>query len=83
MAMVRSILSEAGRTQLSQSELISNQSLGINGASRDGTHRAIQDALYQQVLDQVRYTDTRLAASLQLARVMGCVVRRRYNAASR
>lgn len=36
MAMVRSILAEAGRTQLSQSELISNQSLGISGASRDG-----------------------------------------------
>ncbi|MDJ3219340.1 DNA-binding protein, partial [Salmonella enterica] len=40
MAMVRSILAEAGRTQLSQSELISNQSLGISGASCDGTHRA-------------------------------------------
>ncbi|MCT7085152.1 phage integrase N-terminal domain-containing protein, partial [Salmonella enterica] len=46
MAMVRSILAEAGRTQLSQSELISNQSLGISGASCDGTHRAIPDALY-------------------------------------
>ncbi len=42
MAMVRSILAEAGRTQLSQSELISNQSLGISGASCDGTHRAIR-----------------------------------------
>lgn len=40
MAMVRSILAEAGRTQLSQSELISNQSLGISGASRDGMHQA-------------------------------------------
>ncbi len=34
MAMVRSNLAEAGRTQLSQSKLISNQSLGISGASR-------------------------------------------------
>ncbi|MFB5641766.1 integrase domain-containing protein [Kluyvera ascorbata] len=71
MAMVRSILAEAGRTQLSQSELISNQSLGINGACRDGTHRAIPDAFYQQVLERVRQTDAGLAASLQLARVMG------------
>ncbi|ELY4483315.1 integrase domain-containing protein, partial [Cronobacter turicensis] len=71
MAMVRSILAEAGRMQLSQSELISNKSLGISGASRDGTHRAIPDALYQQVQDRVRQTDPGLAASLQLARVMG------------
>lgn len=39
-------------------------------ASRDGTHRAIPDALYQLVLDRVEQTDTGLAASLQLARVM-------------
>ena len=71
MAMVRSILAEAGRMQLSQSELISNKSLGISVASRDGTHRAIPDALYQQVQDRVRQTDPGLAASLQLARVMG------------
>ena len=71
MAMVRSILAEAGRTQLSQSELISNQSLGISGASRNGTHRAIPDALYHQVLDRVHHIDVGLAASLQLARVMG------------
>ncbi|MFW8236151.1 phage integrase N-terminal domain-containing protein, partial [Klebsiella pneumoniae] len=71
MAMVRSILTEAGRTQLSQSELISNQSLGINGACRDGTHRAIPDAFYQQVLERIQQTDAGLAASLQLARVMG------------
>ncbi|EHB0186781.1 DNA-binding protein [Salmonella enterica] len=71
MAMVRSILAEAGRTQLSQSELISNQSLGISGASCDGTHRAIPDALYHQVLDRVHHIDAGLAASLQLARVMG------------
>lgn len=69
--MVRSILTEAGRTQLSQSELISNQSLGINGACRDGTHRAIPDAFYQQVLERIQQTDAGLAASLQLARVMG------------
>jgi hypothetical protein len=49
--MVRSILAEAGRMQLSQSELISNKSLGISGACHDGTHWAIPDALYQQVLD--------------------------------
>lgn len=71
MAMVRSILAEAGRMQLTQSELISNQSLGISGASRDGTHRAIPDTLYHQVLDWVHHIDAGLAASLQLARVMG------------
>lgn len=54
MAMVRSILAEAGRMQFSQSELISNQSLGISGASRDGAHRAIPDVLYQQVLNRIQ-----------------------------
>jgi hypothetical protein len=71
MVMVRSILTEAGRTQLSQSELISNRSLGISGACRDGTHRAIPDVFYQQVLERIQQTDAGLAASLQLARVMG------------
>ncbi len=69
--MVRSILAEAGRTQLSQSELISNKSLGISGASRDGTHRVIPYALYQQVVERLQQTDAGLAISLQLARVMG------------
>lgn len=71
MAMVRTILWDAGCTKLSQSERISNKSLGINGASRDGRHKAVPDELYRRVLEQIARYDGGLAVCLTLARMMG------------
>ncbi|EAZ9182767.1 DNA-binding protein [Salmonella enterica] len=71
MATVRKILTQAGREKLAQSERISNKSLGLAGASRNGTRQAITPEYYQQVLDTARQKDAGLAAALELARLMG------------
>ncbi|EFB7642814.1 DNA-binding protein [Escherichia coli] len=70
-AAIRKILTQAGREKLAQSERISNKSLGLAGASRNGTRRAITPERYQQVADTARLKDAGLAAALELARLMG------------
>lgn len=49
-AAIRKILAQAGRDKLAQSERISNKSLGLAGATRNHTRRAITPERYQQVL---------------------------------
>ncbi|CAH6141720.1 Tyrosine recombinase XerC [Citrobacter koseri] len=71
MAAVRKILTQAGRKKLAQSERISNKSLGLAGASRNGTRQAITPEHYQQVVDTARQKDAGLAAALELSRLMG------------
>ena len=71
MSAIRSLLREAGRTKLADSERLSSQALGLSGASREGTHLAITPALYQQVLTLAQQKDPGLAAVTELARVMG------------
>ena len=71
MAAIRCVLVQAGRNKLADSERISNRSLGLSGASRAGTHRAIPDDRYQQVLELARTKDPGLAAALELSRLMG------------
>ncbi|VEA60587.1 Tyrosine recombinase xerD [Salmonella enterica subsp. salamae] len=71
MAAIRSLLMQAGRDKLATSERISNRSLGLAGAPRAGTHRAIPAAYYRQVLDTARAKDAGLAAVLELSRLMG------------
>ncbi|EEC0296931.1 DNA-binding protein [Salmonella enterica subsp. enterica] len=70
-AAIRKILTQAGRDKLAQSERISNKSLGLAGVSRNGTHRAITPEHYQQVAETARLKDAGLAATLELARLMG------------
>lgn len=71
MAMVRTVLSAAGRHQLAQSERLANRTLGIGGASRDGSHKAVPQALYLQVLDKIQHKDVGLACAMKLSRMMG------------
>lgn len=71
MAAVRSLLVQARRNKLATSERISNRALGLSGASRTGTHRAIPAAYYRQVLDVARAKDAGLAVALELSRLMG------------
>lgn len=71
MAAVRCILKQAGRDRLAQSERLNNRSLGLSGASRSGTKRAITPAHYHQVLEIARARDPGLAAALELSRLMG------------
>ncbi|EAS1759583.1 DNA-binding protein [Salmonella enterica] len=71
MAMIRIVLRQAGRAKLADGDRISNRAVGIGGASRNGTRRAIADDKYQAVQENARLKDPGLAAALELARLMG------------
>lgn len=71
MAAVRCILKQAGRDRLAQSERLNNRSLGLSGASRNGTRRAITPEHYRHVLETARVIDPGMAAALELSRLMG------------
>ncbi|EAS2167991.1 DNA-binding protein [Salmonella enterica] len=71
MAMIRTVLRQAGRVKLADGDRISNRAVGIGGASRNGTRRAITDDKYQAVQENARLKDPGLAAALELARLMG------------
>ncbi|EAM8769809.1 DNA-binding protein [Salmonella enterica] len=71
MAAIRSLLKQTGRDKLAASERISNRSLGLSGASRNGTKLAITPEHYHCVLETARVKDPGLAAALELSRLMG------------
>ncbi|MFC3394283.1 integrase domain-containing protein [Brenneria rubrifaciens] len=71
MAAIRCLLKQAGRSRLAASERLSNRSLGLSGASRNGTRQAITAEHYRQVLETVRAKDAGMAAALELSRLMG------------
>ncbi|EKI6588858.1 integrase domain-containing protein [Salmonella enterica] len=73
MAAVRSIMSVAGRNKLAnpQHELLSNKALGISGANRDGTKKAISDDTLREVINYAMKKDEGVALAVQLARYIG------------
>ncbi|ECA4738289.1 DNA-binding protein [Salmonella enterica subsp. enterica serovar Lerum] len=71
MAALRGVLQQAGRKQVAEHERLTNKSLGLAGATRNGTNRAITPEYYIKVLEAVRDKDAGLAATLELARLMG------------
>ena len=71
MSAIRCVLEQAGRIKLADSEQLSNRTLGIGGASREGTRTAISDEQYKQVLHTAQEKDAGLAAAIRLARVLG------------
>lgn len=71
MAALRGVLQQAGRRQVAEHERLTNKALGLAGASRKGTNRAITPEYYQQVLEAARDKDAGLAVTLELTRLMG------------
>lgn len=71
MAALRSVLRLAGRRQVVEHPRLTNKALGLSGASRNGTRRAITPEHYQQVMEKARTQDAGLAAALEIARLMG------------
>jgi len=53
MAALRAVLRAAGREKLVESERLSNKSLGIAGASRAGTNRAMTQDQFQKAYDDL------------------------------
>ncbi|ELO75164.1 TPA: DNA-binding protein [Salmonella enterica subsp. enterica serovar Enteritidis] len=71
MAALRGVLQQAGRRQVAEHERLTNKALGLAGASRNGTNRAITPEYYSKVLEAARAKDAGLAVTLELARLMG------------
>ncbi len=71
MAALRAVLRQAGRRQVVEHPRLTNKALGVSGASRNGTRRAITPEHYQQVMEKARTQDAGLAAALEIARLMG------------
>lgn len=59
------------RERLAQSERLNNRSLGLSGASRNGTKLVITPEHYRDVLEMARVKDPGMAAALEFSRLMG------------
>lgn len=73
MSALRGVLSQAGKHKLADpnNERLNNVSLGIAGASRAGTKEALTPDEFKQVFKEVEKIDKGVAATLQLAYVLG------------
>ncbi|AYH11940.1 DNA-binding protein [Pectobacterium parmentieri] len=71
MAALRTVFKLGGREKLAASDRLTNNALGLGGASRAGTKFAIPDERYQAVLHAAQQHDKGLACALQLARLLG------------
>ncbi|QBY32113.1 hypothetical protein E2R62_21550 [Citrobacter rodentium] len=56
---------------MAQSERLNSRSLGLSGASRNGTKQAITPEHYRNVLETARVIDPGMAVALELSRLMG------------
>jgi len=73
MAALRTILTSAGRGPFASHRDLSNAALGLSGASRDGTHEALDDADYAAARKKVLQLDPSggVAAVMALQRQLG------------
>ncbi|EBX2983032.1 DNA-binding protein [Salmonella enterica subsp. enterica serovar Glostrup] len=73
MSAIRAILSEAGKHKLAdpQNERLNNRTLGLSGASRDGTKTPMTLEQFQAVFSAVEKKDPGVAATMQLSYVLG------------
>ncbi len=71
MSGFRVILREGGRDLLADSERISNKSLGISGASRNGTHRAMPNDMFSALVERLELVDRDVSACAQIERYLG------------
>lgn len=73
LAALRTVLTAAGRERFAQLPELSNRALGLAGASRDGTHAPVDEALFRKVREGVSGDDRTggIAAVLDLQWVFG------------
>lgn len=71
LAHIRQALGTVNRGHFADSEPMSNKSLGVFGASRDGTHRALTALQYQAVVAAAKTTNPGAACCMQLQRELG------------
>lgn len=71
LSHVRAGLAAHGREHFSKSEKLSNEAMGVSGASRDGTHRALSQEQYSRAVADARAISPGAAAALQLQKELG------------
>lgn len=73
MSAIRVVLKQAGKTRMADTkhDRLSNKTLGISGASRQGTKKSISDERYREILRQVEAKDKGVAAAVRLSRYLG------------
>lgn len=71
MAHIRGELRAIGRDKLADSPRLTTKALGIDGASRQGTHRALGQEEYAQKLEEMREHHRGAAACMALQRELG------------
>lgn len=71
MTHMRGMLREVGRWQVADNERISNAAVGLAGANRDGTHRAIREDEYRAAHESALDRDRGVAAIMALQRSAG------------
>lgn len=72
MASIRAVLRAAGRNKLVDGEQLTNKALGLSGASRAGTNRAMTDQEYQTARDALEAKGSHAeAAALDLIICLG------------
>lgn len=71
MSALRQILRTAGRDKLAESARISNQNLGLAGASRQGNKLAISQSDYNKIHQKALDKQAGFAAAIELARTFG------------
>lgn len=71
MAAIRQTLRAADRNKLADHPRISNQTLGLSGASRQGTKVAITQEQYQAIHEEALQKSPALAATLDIAITLG------------
>ena len=68
---IRVILREGDRDLLADSERLTNKALGISGASRDGTHRAMPNDMFSALVERLELVDKDVSACAQIERYLG------------
>lgn len=71
MSAIRVILVKAGRKEFAASEDLSNKKLGIDGASRAGTHTAMPEEKFNEVFNRLGEIDKGVQACAALERHLG------------
>jgi hypothetical protein len=71
MAHIRTSLRDIGRVELANGERLSSKALGIDGANRDGTHRALSAEAYTAVLEAAKARDAGFGACVAMQRELG------------
>lgn len=71
MSAIRVMLREADRGTLADSERLSCKALGIDKASREGTHKAMPEHKYQEVYNKLGAIDKGVQACAALERYLG------------